>query len=154
MFKVTLIAVGNMRTAQYREAAAEYLKRVKPFAKIEVVEVAAAPFKTEGEIQRAKEKEGEQIMGAFQKRGGDIFLLDEGGKEMGSKEFADFLAARTETTTFVIGGTAGFSDGLKKTYSAISLSRLTMPHELARVVFLEQLYRAATMQQKRNKYHY
>ncbi|MEK7089382.1 MAG: 23S rRNA (pseudouridine(1915)-N(3))-methyltransferase RlmH, partial [Patescibacteria group bacterium] len=112
------------------------------------------PFKNDGEIERAKDKEGERIMTILQKRQGDIVMLDEGGRELDSKEFADFIAGYNTSLTFVIGGTTGLSQGLKKAHKAISLSRLTLPHELARVVLLEQLYRAVTMQQKRNKYHY
>lgn len=154
MFHITIVAVGGVRTPHFKDAADEYIKRIKPFAKLEVLEVPAVPFKSEGDTARAKEGEGEKIEEVILKQRGDTFLLDEGGKELNSEEFAKFLATRSEPLTLVIGGTAGLSDGLKKSYKSISLSQLTMPHELARVVLLEQLYRAVTMQQKRNKYHY
>lgn len=143
-----------MRTTHFKDAIDEYIKRIKPFAKLEVIEVPAIPFKSEGEIERAKGGEGEKIKETLRGCRGDIFILDESGKELDSKEFADFLTTRSEPLTFVIGGTAGLSPDLKKRYKSISLSRFTMPHELARVVLVEQLYRAVTMQQKRNKYHY
>lgn len=143
-----------MRNKHLNAEVDEYLKRIKPFAKVEIIEVSATPFRTDGEVERAKDKEGERITGVIQKQRGDVFLLAEGGREFDSKEFAEFLAKHNEPVTFVIGGTAGFSSALKKTYKSLSLSRLTFPHELARAVLVEQLYRAVTMQQKRNKYHY
>ena len=154
MFHTTIIAVGKIRNSYFADAIDEYLKRIKPFAKVEVVEVAAVAFKTEGEIERAREKEGEALREAIMKRTGRVYLLDEGGKELDSIGFHKFFISSNEPLLLVIGGTAGLSDSLKKEYSALSLSRLTLPHELARVVLVEQLYRAVTMEQKRNKYHY
>ncbi len=154
MFHVIVIAVGKIRNSYFTEAMDEYLKRMKPFAKVEIIEVPAIPFKTEGEIGRAKEKEGEALREALSKRTGRIFILDEGGREVDSSGFHKLVSESNEPLLLIIGGTAGLSDSLKKEYSTLSLSRLTLPHELARVVLVEQLYRAVTMGQKRNKYHY
>ncbi len=154
MFNLTIIAVGGIRNSYFKEAVNEYLKRIKPFAKVEIIEVAATPFKSDGEITRAKEKEGDLIISVIEKKHGDVFILDELGKELNSEEFSNFITTRNKQIIFVIGGTAGLSDKLKKGYKLISLSRLTMPHELVRVLLLEQVYRSVTMQQKRNKYNY
>ncbi|MCX6788296.1 MAG: 23S rRNA (pseudouridine(1915)-N(3))-methyltransferase RlmH [Candidatus Jorgensenbacteria bacterium] len=154
MFNLTIIAVGGIRNSYFKEAVNEYLKRIKPFAKVEIIEVAATPFKSDGEITRAKEKEGDLIISVIEKKQGDVFILDELGKELNSEEFSNFITTRNKQIIFVIGGTAGLSDKLKKGYKSISLSRLTMPHELVRVLLLEQVYRSVTMQQKRNKYNY
>ncbi|MEI6479446.1 MAG: 23S rRNA (pseudouridine(1915)-N(3))-methyltransferase RlmH [bacterium] len=154
MFNLIIIAVGGIRNSYFKEAVNEYLKRIKPFAKVEIIEVAATPFKSDGEITRAKEKEGDLIISVIEKKQGDVFILDELGKELNSEEFSNFITTRNKQIIFVIGGTAGLSDKLKKGYKLISLSRLTMPHELVRVLLLEQVYRSVTMQQKRNKYNY
>ncbi len=154
MFHVIIVAVGRIRNSYFTEAVDEYLKRMRPFAKVEIIEVPAIPFKTDGEIERAKEKEGAAIREVLAKRTGRAFLLDEGGKEVDSSGFHKLVSGSNEPLLLIIGGTAGLSDSLKKEYSALSLSRLTLPHELARVVLFEQLYRAVTMEQKRNKYHY
>lgn len=143
-----------MRNPRLVGEVLEYEKRISPFAKLDIVEVSSASFCNDSEIEKAKTTEGERIQKVISKRQGRVMLLDEGGKEMNSKEFVSFLTGRSEPLILVIGGTAGLSTTLKKTYTSISLSRLTLPHELARVVLLEQLYRAVTMQQKRNKYHY
>ena len=154
MFHVLIIAVGKIRNSYFAEAIDEYLKRIKPFARVEIIEVSAVPFKTEGEIERAKEREGAALREVLTKRTGRVFLLDEGGKEVDSSGFHKLFSSSNEPLLLVIGGTAGLSSSLKKEYSTLSLSRLTLPHELARVVLVEQLYRAVTMGQKRNKYHY
>ena len=154
MFHTTIVAVGKIRNSYFADAIDEYLKRIKPFAKVEIIEVAAVAFKTEGEIERAREKEGEALREAIMKRTGRAYLLDEGGKEFDSVGFHKFFTSSNEPLLLVIGGTAGLSESLKSEYPALSLSRLTLPHELARVVLIEQLYRAVTMGQKRNKYHY
>lgn len=154
MFHVIIIAVGKIRNSYFAEAIDEYLKRIRPFAKVEVIEVPASSFKTEGEIERAKEKEGVAIREVLMKRTGKIYLLDEGGREFDSPGFHKLLSDLNEPLLLVISGTAGVSNSLKKEYPTLSLSRLTLPHELARVVLVEQLYRAVTMGQKRNKYHY
>lgn len=154
MFSVAIIAVGKMRNASYRSEFDEYVKRARAFAKLEIIEVPAVPFRNEGEIGRAKEGEGAAIKKALEKRTGPVYLLDERGRSMDSFAFAEMLHKSSEHITFVIGGTAGFSDELKQLYSAISLSSMTFPHELARVMLSEQIYRAVTLGQERGKYHY
>jgi len=155
MFNLTLLAVGKMKEPHWRAGAEEYLKRLRPYAKVEVFEVKAEAF-GESNKKEAKKKEGEKILEFLSKRSvSRIFLLDEGGKEFASAEFAAFLdKSGGEELIFVIGGTLGIDEAVKSRYpNNISLSRMTLPHELARVVFIEQVYRAATIL-KNKKYHY
>jgi len=155
MFDIAIIAVGKMRDPAFRMAAEEYLRRLTPFAKVTVMEIEAVPFRAEGEKERAQRKEAERIRLHLEKARGKaaIFLLDERGGEYSSEEFARFLGNEKKEVIFVLGGALGFTKEMKKEFSSIALSRLTLPHELARVVLLEQVYRAAAILNGKT-YHY
>lgn len=153
MIVATIIAVGELKSPHWREAFLEYKKRIAPYAKIEMVEVPSSPFRTEADKERVKKEEGERIRRALRKKTKEpIFLLGENGKELNSREFAG-LFEKGERVTFVTGGALGFESTLTEEYPILSLSRLTLPHELARVVLMEQLYRATTILGGKS-YHY
>jgi 23S rRNA (pseudouridine1915-N3)-methyltransferase len=104
-----------------------------------------------------KQKEGEMLLPVM-KDEKDVFLLDENGREYSSREFAGFIDKKMNTgcrhLIFVIGGPFGFSDDVyKASAGSISLSRLTFSHQLVRLVFAEQLYRACTIM-KGEPYHH
>ncbi len=83
----------------------------------------------------------------------NYFLLDENGEELNSMQFAEFISNLTEKTIFVVGDENGFDEDIKKSAKKlISLSRMTLPHDLAKIVLLEQIYRAETIL-KNKKYH-
>lgn len=137
-----ILAVGGLRSKFFAGAAAEYEKRLKPFARLRMVELKSTPFGTTDK-ERVKNKEAEKISLVLEKEDKNkVFLLDAAGDKLDSDKFAG-LIDMTPGAIFVLGGSLGFSDGLKKKYRRISLTSLTMPHELARVVLLEQLYRTA-----------
>ena len=153
MITADIITVGKLKNLYWRDAFFEYTKRITPYAKIEVIEIPSSPFRTETDKKKTKKEEGERIRHALRgKEKNYIFLLDEKGKEFNSEKFADMIGGG-EHFTFVVGGALGFEDALKKEFSVLSLSRFTLPHELARVVLVEQLYRAATIL-KGKRYHY
>lgn len=107
-------------------------------------------------MEKAKKKEGERIAQFLKKRKDthEIFILDEKGKESDSKEFAVILEKLSKPAIFVVGGSLGIhKDAILNSYKKISLSHLTFPHELARVVLLEQIYRAMTIMRGK-EYHY
>jgi 23S rRNA (pseudouridine1915-N3)-methyltransferase len=151
MLDITLVAVGKIKDKNYRAAAEEYIKRLRPYAKLKVIELAPAPFSLHNQ-ERAKEIEGKRIKEFLASRTGPVWLLAERGKVFTSPDFAAFMEKK-QPLILIMGGALGFSADLYQKYPPLSLSPLTFPHELARVVLLEQLYRAATILNKKD-YHY
>ncbi len=150
--KITILCVGKMKEKFYRDAAAEYGKRLGRYCKLDIAEVAdeqtpdgASALK---EMQ-IREKEGERMLARLEKYiGPDVFVcaLAIDGREMGSVEFAEKLAALgtggKSHIIFLIGGSLGMSDRvLKKADLKLSFSQMTFPHQLMRVILLEQIYR-------------
>ncbi len=145
--RLLIAAVGRMREPFYRLAQEEYAKRIRKYAHLAIVEVADDPV-PQGEQERlaVRVREGERlerkIPAGFLK-----VALDPQGEEFSSEAFAGWLEGRMNTgkgdIAFLIGGTLGLSPAvLEGADLLLSLSRLTFPHQLARLVLLEQLYRA------------
>lgn len=153
MFNITILAVGKIKEKYFQEAIGEYLKRLKPYAKITIEELKAEPFKNENEKIKSKKIEGERILNFLEKHSdSEVFILDERGKKFSSMEFANHLLS--QPIIFVIGGALGIDEGvIKKCKNKISLSNMTFPHEMARLFLIEQLYRAITIV-KGKEYHY
>lgn len=145
MIKFKIVAVGKIKESYYKEAIAEYAKRIGRFASLEIVEVAETLFNgipNAKEIDKILESEGKRLQAACE---GFVVLLDVGGKALSSQSIADKISQemqRNGTFTFVIGGSYGTSEELKKSAALRwSLSAVTLPHQLCRVVLAEQLYR-------------
>jgi len=154
MMRITILAVGKIKKDYFREAIGEYLKRLSPYAKIDVEEIEAEPFKRESDKDKAKKIEGEKILKFLEKNEGNIIILDEKGKNFSSHEFAEFLEDKNERIIFVIGGALGFHENiLENPYRKLSLSKMTFPHEMARMILLEQIYRASAIMSGK-EYHY
>lgn len=155
MLSVKLIAVGALKTSYFREAADQYLKLLRKFGKVEMIEISAESFSAESKRMAAKREESKKLLYAIKDiPSSSVVLLDERGKSIDSRKFANFVGERNDTLVFVIGGAYGFSEELlEKPYLKLSLSLMTLPHELARVVILEQLYRAATILQGKEYHH-
>ena len=152
MIDITLVVIGKIKDKSYLSLITEYLKRIKPFARIKIVELEATPF-SEKLREKAKEFEGEKIENYLSKqKEAVVFLLAERGKLLSSVELATWFEKKSPLV-LILGGALGFSDDLYKKYPSLSLSPLTFPHELARVILLEQIYRAATILQNKS-YHY
>jgi 23S rRNA (pseudouridine1915-N3)-methyltransferase len=156
MLKLRLIAVGSLKEAYWRDAQAEFLKRLAPYAKVEIVEIEAEPITKTVAKAVSMKREGERILRVLSEKE-HIIALDKGGKEFDSPALASYIynvGGAGEALTFVIGGAAGLtSDVLNRAQTKISLSKLTFTHEMARVFFLEQIYRAAMIQAGK-AYHY
>lgn len=132
----------------------EYLKRLSPFASIEVVELSDTSIKTAVTPDSVKEKEAVSILKKIEKDD-YVILMDENGKQKNSLEFADFLFSISEVkkVVFVIGGVYGVSPAVKeRADTMIALSRLTFTHRMARLILCEQLYRAMMIKANRS-YH-
>lgn len=153
MFSVLIIAVGKLKNTNFRGVCDEYEKRITPFAKLEIVEIDAEPSFSQADKIRVQKREEERITKILEKNKGNVFLLSEDGRQYNSLELSKLVTTTNEKSIFVIGGSFGFSSEFKNKHQAYSLSLLTFPHELARVVLVEQLYRAITVNQKENRYH-
>ena len=147
--KIRIIAVGKIKDQYLELGINDYIRKISRYASVEIVEVKDQPIYNEKsleEINNAKKKEGEAIL-KYIKDSDYIINLDLDKKEMKSEEFARFLSAKSEYSgsflTFVIGGSYGLSDELKKRANeAISLSKMTFLHGMTRLIILEQIYRA------------
>lgn len=147
--KTTLIVVGRTVEPHFVTAIADYTQRTRRYLSfdIEVIPELKNTKSLTAEVQ--KEKEGDLILKALQP-GDVVVLLDEGGKEMRSMEFAEYMRQKMNTVNrrlvFIIGGPYGFAP---KVYVAahekLSMSRMTFSHQMIRLIFVEQLYRAMTI---------
>ncbi len=155
--KVTLLVVGKTDAAYLREGIDEYTRRLKRYVnfEIEIIPDIKKAGNMTAELQ--KTKEGEQIL-MKDSAGKELHLFDENGEMFSSKEFAGFLEKKMlgglKELVFVIGGPYGFSQEVyKRANSKISLSRLTFSHQMARLLCVEQIYRAFTIL-KGEPYHH
>ena len=154
MVDVTVICVGKLKEKFYQEAAAEYVKRLSAYCKLNVVELAEQKLPgnpSPGEIQAALEKEGDAIRGKIPPNSSVVVLAIE-GKPRSSEELArmisDWAHSASKHLVFVIGGSFGLHPSVKaKAWVTLSMSPMTFPHHLARVMLLEQLYRAFKIQE-------
>lgn len=144
---ITLIVVGKLKEKYFKDAVLEYSKRLSRFGKIEIIEVPDEKIPdnaSEKQENQIREKEGRLILSHLKDNTYFITLCIE-GKEFSSEELAEKVASLSMTTghiTLAVGGSLGLSEEVKKK-SALRLSfgRITLPHQLMRVVLLEQLYR-------------
>lgn len=145
--KLTLLAVGDRMPGWAEEATAEYLKRLPREARMTLVTVK--PEKRAGQPAEAiKALEATRLMEKIP-AGSRLVALDEHGRQVSTRELADLLARWLEMgkdTVLVIGGADGLAaDLLERAEARVALSRLTLPHALARVLVAEQVYRAVSL---------
>lgn len=146
--KITLITVGKIKEKYLKDAIAEYSKRLSKYCKLEIVEVAdeKTPDQASENVERQiRQKEGERIL-RYVKDDAYVFTLEIGGTMLDSVAFAK----RMETLgiqgkshlIFIIGGSIGLGEEvLRRSDYALSFSKMTFPHQLMRVILLEQVYR-------------
>ena len=147
--KITLVTVGKIKEKYLEAAIAEYSKRLSRYCKLEIVQVAdekTPDNASELMEKQIKEKEGERILSHI-KDGAYVVALAIDGKQLSSEELADLvegLGVRGEShIQIVIGGSLGLADSvLKRADYKLSFSRMTFPHQLMRVILLEQIYRS------------
>lgn len=146
MVHIDVIAVGKLKERFWREACDEYLKRLKPYATVRVVEIADVDPSGAGGVKDALKREGAAILDALPEKC-TMVLLDIQGKPVSSEDMAAQIERLTvdgvSDIAFVIGGSHGVGEEvLHRADLRWSLGRITMPHNLARVVLVEQIYRA------------
>lgn len=158
MIQVTVICVGNLKEAYWREAVAEYEKRLSAFCKLTLVQLKEAKLSddpSEGEIGAALADEGKRILAAIPPRAYPIALCVE-GKQFSSEKLAkhlDGVLSERGTLCLIIGSSHGLDDSVKAACRLrLSVSELTFPHQMMRVLLLEVLYRSFSIL-KGSKYH-
>ena len=152
--KIKVVTVGKLKEKYLKDGIAEYSKRISRFAKFEMIELSdeKTPDKaSESENQKILEIEGQRILSKIVDRDFVIVLAIE-GKTFFSEEFSKQLEETSikgfSTLTFIIGGSLGLSSSVKNRANlSVSFGRLTLPHQLMRLVLVEQIYRAFTIQQ-------
>ena len=155
--KIKLLCMGTSRDANINSAIERYAKRIPfywPFSIVCLPDIKTTKSMT---TDKQKELEGEKFIAEFG-AGDFIVLLDERGKEYTSSEFSAFIERKAvevaRNLVFVVGGPYGFSQAVYEAANAkISLSKMTFPHELVRLFFVEQIYRAGTIS-KGESYHH
>ena len=146
--KIKIYAIGKIKDF-YKLGCDEYIKRLSSYTQIEVVELKDEPIPdrpSESEILKAKKLEGNRVLSQLKEKE-YLIALDLDKKQMTSEDFSEYLKGKLESNgahiSFVIGGSYGLSDELKaRVNDSVSLSKLTFPHQLARLVLLEQIFRA------------
>ncbi|MGH7653056.1 MAG: 23S rRNA (pseudouridine(1915)-N(3))-methyltransferase RlmH [Gemmatimonadaceae bacterium] len=152
--KIILVAVGKVRNKDLSAAIDEYERRAAHYWPLEVHEVREEPAKSVS-ADLVREREGERLAGAVP-ASAHLVACDPGGASKTSEEFSAWLQAERERghdVAFVIGGAYGLSPAVRaKARTRLALAPWTLPHELARLVLAEQLYRAGSIV-KREPYH-
>lgn len=159
MINFTIIAVGKLKEQYWREAAAEYLKRLQPYARITITELQDEQLPAQAspaEIATIKEKEGQKILAAIND-GHYVIALDPAGEHISSEGLAaafDNLAIGGHSRiAFIIGGAAGLAPSvIQRADRRLSFSDLTFTHQMIRIFLLEQIYRAIKIS-RGEKYH-
>jgi len=146
---IRIITVGKIKESYFRDAVAEYEKRLRPYVKLQIIEVQDEPCPqgiSDAEARQIKEKEGRRILEKTDDKD-YVITLEIKGKKMSSEVFAcmmqDLAVSSHPDIAFVIGGSLGLSDEvMKRSDRGVSFSDMTFPHQLMRVILLEQIYRS------------
>ena len=157
--RMTIVCVGKLKERYWREAVEEYSKRLSRYTKLEIIELPdekAPESMSAAQEEEVKLREGQRILKQIRE---DAFVtaLAVEGRMLSSEEVADFLEKKevggVSHMVFVIGGSLGLSaEVMRRADFALSFSRMTFPHQMMRVVLLEQIYRAERIR-RREPYH-
>lgn len=155
--KVKFVCIGKTGKSFLEEGEKEYLSRLKHYIQLERIEIPDVKNAKNLSVEQIKELEGKEISSKIQ-AGELLILLDEKGQTFSSNDFAQFIQKKFNAggkgIVFVVGGAYGFSDEIYALATAkISLSTMTFSHQMVRMIFLEQLYRAMTIL-KGEPYHH
>ncbi|MCI8468371.1 MAG: 23S rRNA (pseudouridine(1915)-N(3))-methyltransferase RlmH [Eggerthellaceae bacterium] len=144
--KITIVAVGKLKERFWADACTEYLKRLQPYARVTVSEVADVDPARAGGVDAARAKEGAAILAALPASAHVVLMAIEGkqrSSEDVSRHLDELALSGRSDLAFVIGGSDGVDAAVRaRADETLSFGPITLPHNLARVVLLEQLYRA------------
>jgi len=141
--KIRVLWTGKTKKNYFRSAIEDYAQRIRRFVPLEIVEIREESLP---DHQREKRLKSESRNLASRKQSPTSVVLDSTGKMLSSEEFAEWLAKTNGNIDFIVGGPAGTN--LENTSLRLSFGRITLPHELARVVLLEQIFRALAIQHR------
>jgi len=150
---VTLLAVGRLKARWAFDGSSEYIERIRKQVQLTVEEL---PASKEKDPDKQREEECARILDRLGKLDGDVWVLDERGKGMTSEQLSAVVRSSFDIgrpLVFVLGGAYGLTEEVRKKGKLLRLSDMTLPHELCRVLFLEQFYRALEIQ-KGSGYHH
>lgn len=153
--QIRLIQIGKSKDRWLVEALGEYQKRLQAFCKLEILELPDESIKRHPSPKEVKETEAEKVLAKL-KPDEYVILLDETGSQKSSLEFSHFLTSLLDekNVVFVIGGVYGSADSLKiRANLLLGLSAMTFTHRFARLILIEQIYRAMMIKANRS-YHY
>lgn len=158
MLNINIICVGNLKEKFFCDAVSEYKKRLQRYCKFEIVELSEEKISdqsTQSQIDKTLKKEGEKILSKIGKSDYVVAMCIE-GKQLSSEELSHKISDISQTNStisFVIGGSWGLSDEVKnRANMRLSVSKMTFPHQLFRVMLSEQIYRAFSITANA-KYH-
>ncbi len=157
---INIICLGKLKESFWREAAAEYSKRISAYAGFKITELAESRLgdkPSQKEIERALDTEGNLILSCIPEKGCLNIAMCVEGRQLSSEELADKISLAgvngLGTVNFIIGSSYGLSESIKRMADLrLSISKMTLPHQLARVVLTEQIYRALSINANA-KYH-
>ena len=154
--KIKIIALGKIKERYLKDGINEFLKRLIPYCPIEIIEIQPIEIKDENLINKALEEEGKKILDCI-KLDSYVITMEINGKELSSEEFADKLddisKIGVSELVFVIGSSCGLSKNVSSRANfKLSMSKMTFLHEFARLLLVEQIYRAFKIL-KGEKYH-
>jgi 23S rRNA (pseudouridine1915-N3)-methyltransferase len=144
-----IIAVGKLKEKYWKDGADEYIRRLRPYARLEMLEVPEAKIPERvsyADEERVMEQEAKPIMEKLNRTESLVVVLDRDGKSLGSKELAKFLEEQIldgRDVTWIIGGPLGLAPSLiERADLVLSFSKMTFPHQMMRLILLEQIYRS------------
>lgn len=147
--RITLLTVGKTNDLSFKNAISEYQKRLKFYISFDIEEIPSLKNTKNLTEDNQKQKEGELILKYLQPED-EVVLLDDKGSEFTSKQFASYIekksASGLKRLVFVVGGPYGFSQEVyQRANDKVSLSRMTFSHQMVRLIFVEQYYRALSI---------
>lgn len=147
--KITFIAVGSLKSSYHKDAVADYFKRIGRYIRVDAVDVKEAAGSVKMPMKDALRKEAECILEKVSS-GDTVVACADAGKQYSSREFAAFVEGRMshgcKNLVFIVGGSYGLhSSVIEAADTVLSLSKMTLPHDLARLVLFEQVYRSFTI---------
>ncbi|OGQ56098.1 MAG: hypothetical protein A3J24_09750 [Deltaproteobacteria bacterium RIFCSPLOWO2_02_FULL_53_8] len=147
--KITFIVVGSLKASYYRDAVSDYFKRLSRYMRVDVVEVREAAGSIKMPVSDSLRKEAGRILEKVSTSDIVVACADS-GKGFTSKGFSTFIegqmSAGCKNLVFIVGGSYGLHPSvIEAAHTVLSLSRMTLPHDLARLVLFEQVYRAFTI---------
>ncbi len=153
--KINLLLIDKTDIEYIKQGFDEYLKRLKFYTKLDVKIISTQKKIAKSGVENQKSKEAELTDKTIDSKS-KVFLLDENGQQFSSMEFAQWInkqSASGQDITFIVGGPYGFADYLLQKFPKIALSKMTFSHQMVRLFFIEQLYRAFTILKGENYHH-